>query len=709
MSHTVEATPQHGSTIPGMWNEENPFFTPSNLPFGAPPFDRIRDGHYMPAFDAGMAAQRAEIDAITVSSEAPTFDNTVVALERSGTLLTRVAAPFFAVAGAHTNERIQQIQQEIAPKLSVHSDSIYLDAALFARVHDVYEQRDQLGLTAEAQRLLQETHDHFTRAGALLTEPQKQQMRALNAETATLQTGFVNKVLTASKNAALHVTAMEQLQGLSEAEVLAAQASAVTRDLEGYLLPILNTTQQPLLASLANADTRKQLWRQSLTRTELSDSNDTRADIARIAQLRAQRAALLGFPSYAAWKLENQMARTPQAAIAFLDRLVPAAHTSVAAEAAAIAAHAGTAANLQPQDWNFYAEQVRKAQFDLNEDEVMPYFDLTRVFEQGVLFAASELYGIRFQSRTDLPIYHPDVNVYEVFDADGSHLALLYTDFYKRDSKRGGAWMNSLVGQSRLLAEQPIICNVCNYTKAAAGESCLLTSDEVATLFHEFGHALHGIFSDVLYPSLAGTAVPRDFVEFPSQFNEHWGTYPTIFANYARHHATGEPMPAELEAKLRKTKNFNGGHALAEVLAAAELDLQWHTLPAQTPLQDTSEFEQAALERKNVAFPAIPPRYRSSYFSHIFGGGYAAGYYAYLWAEMLDTDAYAWFEENGGLTRANGDRLRRMVLSRGNTADPAELYRAWRGRDPQIQPMLHGRGLAGLVAAEPHLADSMAG
>ncbi len=701
-SHPAPVVPQP------QWNDRNPFFFPSKLPFGAPPFNKIQEDHYPPAFEAGMAAQREEVDTIAAATEPPTFDNTIVALERSGTLLTRVASPFFAIAGAHTNDRIQQIQQELSPKLSAHSDGIYLDAKLFARVHAVHQQHESLNLDAESHRLLQETHDHFVRAGALLSEAEKDQMRALNTESATLQTAFVNKVLTASKNAALHVETAQELAGLADAEITAARSAAEGRNLPGYLLPILNTTQQPLLANLAHPETRKRLWQQSITRSEQADTNDTRADIARLAQLRAQRAALLGKQSYAAWKLENQMARTPEAAIAFLDRLVPAAHTSLAAEAAAIAQQANTSAAIAPQDWNFYAEQVRKAQFDLNEDDVKPYFELTRVFEQGVLFAASELYGVRFERRTDLPAYHPDVTVYQVFDTDGSHLALLYTDFYKRDSKRGGAWMTSLISQSRLFAEQPIICNVCNYAKPAPDEPCLLTSDEVATLFHEFGHALHGIFSDVQYPSLAGTAVARDFVEFPSQFNEHWGTYPTIFANYARHHATGEPMPAELEAKLRKTRNFNGGHALAEVLAAAQLDLRWHTLPADAPLQDAADFESAALTAKNVAFEAVPPRYRSSYFSHSFGGGYAAGYYAYLWAEMLDTDAYAWFEENGGLTRVNGDRLRRMVLSRGNTADPAVLYRAWRGRDPQIGPMLQGRGLASLVAAESHVADSTA-
>ncbi len=693
------------------WSSKNPFFSPSELPFGAPRFDAIHDEHYVPAFEAGMAEQRREIDAITGSGDPPSFANTLEALERSGALLTRVASAFFCVAGAHTTERLQAIQQEMAPKLSAHGDAIYLDPRLFERVHAVYEGRHRNGLSGEELRLLEETHEHFVKAGALLGEADKEHMKALNAEQATLQAGFVNKVLSASREGALHLTTREDLDGLNEQEVASAADAAKARGLEGYLLPLQNTTQQPLLASLHSRKTRHALWDRSLTRTEQGDANDTRADIVRLAQLRAERARMLGNTDYASWKLQDQMARTPAKAIAFLDRLVPAAHASVGAEAREIEAlmrQQGKAGPLQPYDWNYYAEQVRKAKYDLDEDEVKPYFELRSVFERGVLFAASEMYGIRFEIRTDLPVWHPDVKTYEVFDGDGSHLALLYTDFYKRDSKRGGAWMNSLMEQSRLLGTQPIICNVCNYTRPAEGEPCLLTSDEVDTLFHEFGHALHGLFSDVTYPSLAGTAVARDFVEFPSQFNEHWASYPTVFANYARHYATAEPMPGEVEAKLRRTKNFNGGHALAEVLAAAQMDLEWHTVSAGVTLQDAAEFEAEALVRKNVAFAAVPPRYRSTYFAHIFGGGYSAGYYAYLWAEMLDSDAYAWFEENGGLTRENGDRLRRMVLSRGNTSDPAELYRAWRGRDPEIGPMLAGRGIDQIVFHQSHAADSVA-
>lgn len=676
--------------------EANPFYAASALPFGAPPFDLIDDGDYMPAFEAGMAQQRMEVNAIVHNADAPTLENTVVALELTGALLNRVANAFFAVAGAHTNAALQQIQQDVAPKLSAHGDAINLDEQLYTRVRAVYEQRESLALDAEERRLLQITYDGFVRAGALLAEADKDSMRALNTEQSTLQAAFVNRVLAAMKEGGLHVSTEDELDGLSEAEMGAAAAAAASRGLEGFYLSLQNTTQQPMLVSLRNRETRQALWERSLHRSEGGDDRDTQAMIARLAQIRALRASLLGFASYAAWKLEDQMAGTPAAAVKFLDALVPAALAGATAEAAAmqgvVDAQKG-GFTLAPYDWAFYAEQVRKQQYDLNEDELKPYFELNRVFEGGVLFAATQLYGITFARRSDLPTWHEDVMVYEVLNEDGSHLALLYCDFYRRDSKRGGAWMNSLVTQSQLLCVQPIVCNVCNYTKPAAGAPALIDSDEVQTLFHEFGHALHGMFANAVFPSLSGTSVARDFVEFPSQFNEHWASYPSVFANYAKHWATGEAMPAELHAKLRATKNFNGGHALTEVLAAAELDLQWHTLAADAALQQPAEFEAAALQRQGVQVALVPPRYRSTYFAHIFGGGYAAGYYAYLWAEMLDSDAYAWFEANGGLTRANGDRMREMVLSRGNTADSAQLYREWAGRDPLIGPMLQGRGI----------------
>ncbi len=675
------------------FDSTNPFYAASTLPYSAPPFDLMRDEHYMPAFEAGIAEGRTEVDAIIANPEPPTFENTLVALEKTGALLSRVATAFYAIAGAHTNPTIQQLQQDVAPKLSAHSDSINLDEALFARVKAVYEQRTVLNLNPESLRLLEITYDGFVKAGALLSEPNKNTLRALNTEQSTLQAMFNNRVLSAMKEGGLLVATREELDGLTDAEITAAAEAAKSRSLAGFYLSLQNTTQQPMLASLTNRDTRKALWEASLHRAEKGNDSDTRGMIARLAQLRAQRARLLGYESYAAWKLSDQMARTPQAAVKFLDNLVPAALAGAKAEAAEMQKLIGDSFTLEPWDWAFYAEQVRKAKYDINEDEVKQYFELTRVFQDGVLYAATQLYGITFAKRTDLPVYHPDVVTYEVFNEDGSHLALLYCDFYRRDSKRGGAWMSSLLTQSKLLGDEPIITNVCNYTKPVGSEPSLIDSDEAQTLFHEFGHALHGLFSQATYPSLSGTAVPRDFVEFPSQFNEHWASYPSIFAKYAKHWKTGEVMPEALQAKLKATKNFNGGHALTEVLAAAELDQQWHTLASHDDIQEPISFEAAALERAGVAVPLVPPRYRSTYFSHIFGGGYAAGYYAYLWAEMLDSDAYHWFQQNGGLTRANGDRLRQMILSRGNTADPAELYRAWAGRDPVIGPMLQQRGI----------------
>ena len=691
--------------IATVFGPENAFFSPSALPFSAPPFDRIRDEHYLPAFEEGMREQLREMEAIARDPRPATFANTLVPLEQSGELLGRVALAFFALASAHTNPVLQQIQQEVAPKLAANSDALYLNASLFARVQQLYRERADLDLDRESLRLLEVTFDRFVKAGALLGEAAKEELKQINMQISTLQADFLARVMSGMREGALLLHDERALAGLPDYEIAAAREAAASRGLSGFALTLQNTTQQPALAQLSDRTTRAALWQQSLQRNEQGNAADTRELVAQLALLRARKAALLGFPSFAAWKLGDQMARTPERAVSFLDALVPAAKASVAAEAEAmqqVIGSAGESFALEPYDWAFYAEQVRKAQFEINEDVLKPYFELNRVFEDGVLFAATELYGITFQPRSDLPVWHPDVRTYEVFDADGSHLALLYTDFFKRDSKRGGAWMTSLVEQSRLLGTAPVICNVCNYAKPIAGEPALLSWDEVQTLFHEFGHALHGLFSTAMYPSLSGTSVARDFVEFPSQFNEHWAAYPRVFANYARHFRTGDAMPEHLAHRMGEAKNFNGGQALAEVLAAAELDLQWHSLSGEASTPEPASFELAALKSKGMALAVVPPRYRSTYFAHIFGGGYSAGYYAYLWAEMLDADAYAWFEEHGGLTRANGDRLRQMVLSRGNTDDPAELYRAWRGRDAEIGPMLRERGIAGAIAlAQP--------
>ena len=658
----------------------NPFYYPSSLPFQAPPFDRITNDDYEPAFLAGMAEQTAEVRAIADNPEPPTFENTLVALETTGELLSRVHAAFSAITGAFTNPTVERIQQELAPKFSAHDDAILLDENLFRRVETVYEKRESLQLDPESDRLLDIYYKRFVRAGAKLSEADKTALTALNAEESTLSNSF-NRKLLAANNAGAFVTSNKlALKGLTEEQLASAAALAQARGVEGYVVPLQNTTQQPALTQLQVRATRQALFEHSLTRTEKRDENDTRDIIARLAQLRAERAKLLGFDTYAAWKLDNQMAKTPDAAIKFMDELAAKAVADAAREQSDIQAlidAQGGGFNVKPWDWDFYAEQVRKAKYDLDEAELQPYFELNSALRNGVFYAATQLFGITFQERHDLPVYAPDVSVFEIFNADGSHLALFYTDFWKRDNKRGGAWMSSFVGQSTLMGREPVIVNVCNYAKPADGLPALISFSDVTTLFHEFGHALHGMFSEAKYPSLAGTSVPRDFVEFPSQFNEHWATEPTVFANYARHWQTGAAMPAELAAKLNNAATFNEGYDLAELVAAAQLDMQWHTQPAGTPLQDLGGFEAAALKKKGIALEAIPPRYSSSYFAHIWGGGYSAGYYAYLWSEMLNEKGFKWFEDHGGMTRENGERFRKMILSRGNTEDLQTMFDRW--------------------------------
>lgn len=659
---------------------ENPFYKPSPFPYQAPPFDRIADADYEPAFLAGMAEQMAEVQAILVNPQAPTFENTIVALEKSGELLSRTGAAFSAIAGAFTNPLVEQLQQDLAPKFSAHDDAIFLDATLFQRIDAIHDQRASLALDPESDRLLDIYYKRFIHAGAKLNSADKATLTALNAEESTLSNAFNRRLLAANKAGAFLTANKADLDGFSEDQLAAAAASAMAREVEGYAVPLQNTTQQPALGQLTCRATRETIFELSITRTEKSDENDTRAIICRLAQLRAEKAKLLGFETYAAWKLENQMAKTPQSAMKFLDELVPKAVEQAAAEQQDIQAlidAQGGGFQVKPWDWEFYAEQVRKARFDIDDAEVRPYFELNRCLRDGVFYAATKLFGITFQQRHDLPVYAPDVQVYEIFNADGTHLALFYTDFFKRDNKRGGAWMSSFVRQSKLLAKEPVIVNVCNYTRPADGKPALISFSDVTTLFHEFGHALHGMFSEAMYPSLAGTSVPRDFVEFPSQFNERWAVEPTVFANYAKHFQTGEPMPAELAAKLKAAAKFNEGYSKAEVLAAAQLDMQWHTLVSGAELQEPDAFEQAALAKTGIAREAIPPRYRSTYFAHIWGGGYSAGYYAYLWSQMLDDEAFDWFERNGGLTRDNGERFRRMILSRGNTEDLQQMFDRW--------------------------------
>ncbi|MGH7626881.1 MAG: M3 family metallopeptidase, partial [Gemmatimonadaceae bacterium] len=552
-------------------------------------------------------------------------------------------------------------------------------------------------LDPESKRLVAWYYDRFVHRGAKLSEADKAKLRDLNKEASTLETAFSNKLLGATRVGALVLDNRSELAGMSDAEIAAAAQAAADRKLAGkWVITLQNTTQQPALLPLDNRDVRHRLFEASWNRAEHGDSNDTRATIARLAQVRAEKAKLLGFPDYASWVLEDQMARTPDAVFTFVRGLVPPATAKAREESDEIQAMIrkdGQSFTLEPWDWEHYAEQVRKARFDLNDDATKPYFELNNVLENGVFYAANQLYGITFKERKDIPVYQPDVRVFEVFDANGSPLALFYCDYFKRDNKNGGAWMDNLVTQSKLLGTKPVIYNVANFTKPAPGQPALLTFDDVTTMFHEFGHALHGMFASQEYPSLSGTSVARDFVEFPSQFNEHWAMDPKIFAQYARHYHTGAPMPQELVEKIRRAATFNQGYGLTELLAAALLDMSWHTLSPGAPLQNVDSLEKASLAANHVDLPAVPPRYRSSYFLHIWANGYASGYYAYLWTEMLDDDAFEWFQEHGGLTRANGDRFRAMILSRGNTEDLATMYRAFRGRDPSLAPMLKDRGL----------------
>lgn len=675
----------------------NPFYQPSKLPFHAPAFDKIKDSDFKPVIEEGMKQQQAEIGKIADNTEAPTFENTLVAIEKSGQLLNRVNGVFNLLTGANTNPVLQKVQEEEAPKLAANQDTIFLNSKLFKRVQTIYRQRNGLKLDPESKFLLEFYEQEFELAGANLSDSVKNILKKYNQEEATLSTRFNNKILAANKAGALLINDKTGLAGLSDGELKAAAADAKAAGHDGkWLIPLKNTTQQPYLQSLTNRNTRQKLFEASYTRAEKSDSNDTRATISRIAEIRAAKATLLGFKNYTDWKLRDQMAENPAAVERFLNRLVPAATAKAKVEAADIQTvidqqHGGF--TLQPWDWNFYAEQVRKAKYDLDQNEIKPYFELNKVLIDGVFYAANQLYGLTFKERKDLPVYQADVRVFDVFDKDGGQLGLFYCDYYKRDNKNGGAWMDEMVGQSKLLGTKPVIYNVCNFTKPAPGQPALISFEDAVTMFHEFGHGLHGLFADQQYLTLASPNTARDFVEFPSQFNEHWALDPKVFAHYAVHYKTGSPMPQQLVDKIKKASTFNQGYALTEALAAAALDLQWHTLPAGTGKQDVDKFEAAALQKTGLNLAQVPPRYRSSYFLHIWSNGYAAGYYAYAWTEMLDDDAFSWFKEHGGLTRENGQRFRDMILSRGHTENYGDMFRAFTGHDPDIHPLLINRGL----------------
>jgi peptidyl-dipeptidase Dcp len=669
---------------------------PSPLFLQAPQFNRISDADFQPALEAGMHEELAQMQRIAADAAPPTFENTLVAMERAGQTLKRVSRIFSALTQANTNPTLQAAQKAESPRLAAHHDAIYLDAKLFARVQAVWVKRDQL-TAPEARQLTSVVYDEFVRSGAKLSPADQAKLRQINLQLSSLSTAFSQKLLAATKAGGLVETDKAALAGLSEAQLAAAAQDARGRGLpDQWLLPLQNTTQQPALQALERRDTRKALFDHGWTRAEQGDANDTRATLAELAQLRAQKARLLGYPDYASYVLENQMAKTPETVGKFLDQLVGPTRTKAASEAADIQAmirKEGETFQLEPWDWERYSEQVRRARYDLDEGQIKPYFRLETVLTDGVFYAANQLYGVTFVRRTDLPTYQPDVMVYEVHDKDGSVLGLMYFDYFKRDNKQGGAWMSEFVGQSKLLGTKPVVYNVANFTKPALDQPALLSFDDVTTMFHEFGHALHGLFSSEIYPTLSGTSVARDFVEFPSQFNEHWALDPKVLAHYARDYRTGAPMPQALVDKIRRARTFNQGYRFGELLAAAELDMQWHTLPADAPRQDVDAFETAALKRTGTDFPDVPPRYRSSYFSHIWAGGYAAGYYAYTWTEMLDDDAFAWFEAHGGLTRANGQRFRDLILSRGHTEDYGPMFRAFYGRDPEIGPLLEHRGL----------------
>ncbi|HCB1499103.1 peptidyl-dipeptidase Dcp [Klebsiella oxytoca] len=678
--------------------DNNPFLSVSLLPYQAPRFDLISESHYRPAFDEGVRRQREEISAIVNNPAPADFTNTLVALEQSGQLLARVTSVFFAMAGADTNPIIQELDEQFSAELAELGNNIWLNEALFERVKQVWQQRDSLSLDAESMRLLEVTWQRFTLAGATLAEEQKAVLRALNTEAATLQSQFLQRLLGAVKSGGLVVDYAHQLEGLSEDEISAAADAAQEKGLnERWLLALLNTTQQPALLSLQDRQTRENLFAAGWTRNQKGDANDTRKLVLRLAEIRARKAQLLGTADYASWSMADQMARTPAQAFAFMRRIAPAARARAEQELVDIQQvvdNEGGDFQAAAWDWLYYGEQVRRAKFAIDEAQLKPYFALDRVLRDGVFWAASQLFGIRFVERFDIPVYHPDVQVWEIFDANGKGIALFYGDFFARDSKSGGAWMGVFVEQSILRAQHPVIYNVCNYQKPKAGHSALLSWDEVITLFHEFGHTLHGLFASQRYASLSGTNTPRDFVEFPSQIFEHWASEPQVFAHYARHHQTGEAMPEALRDSMFRAVKFNKGYDMSELLAAALLDMHWHSVSTETLPQDVDTFEATALQAENMDLSAVPPRYRSSYFSHIFGGGYAAGYYAYLWTQMLADDGYQWFVEQGGLTRENGQRFREAILSRGNSTDLAELYRQWRGHDPKIEPMLENRGLS---------------
>ncbi|WP_300669145.1 M3 family metallopeptidase [Soonwooa sp.] len=688
---TQESTPKAASHVDDSM-KGNPFMTKSKLQYEAPEFDKIKDSDFKPAFDYGLKQQEQEVNMIANNRAVPTFENTIVALEKSGEVLKRAQIVFYNLSSANTNPTIQALDEEYAPIFAAHSDKIYLNEFLYNKVKSIKED----GLDPESKKLLQYYKQNFEIAGANLSAAKKEELKQVNQDLASLSTQFSNKLLEARKQGGVLISDVKELDGLSADEIAAAAADAKAAGQAGkYLLALQNTTQQPILQNLKNRATREKLFKASWGRAEKGDANDTRETIEKLAKLRLQKAQILGKKNFAEWKLQDQMAKTPEAAKKLMDQLAKPAVEKARGEANDIQALIDKQKGgfkVEPWDWNFYAEQVRKEKYDLDENQIKPYFEVSTVLEKGVFYAAEKFYGITFKKRTDLPVYHPDVVAYEVFDHDGKSLAIYYLDFYTRDSKSGGAWMSNFVEQSYMMGTKPVIVNCFNYQKPAPGKPSLISYDDVTTMFHEFGHSIHGMFASQKYPSLSGTNVPRDFVEFPSQINEHWALDPAILKNYAIHYETKQPIPQALVDKIKKAATFNQGYMTTELVSAAILDMDWHTVSSDSDLKPVLDFEKASLLQHGFTLSTVPPRYHTPYFAHIWGGGYSAGYYAYIWSETLDADAWEWIRDNGGLTRENGDRFRKYILSVGNSVDLNQAFRDFTGRNPDIKPLLRMRG-----------------
>lgn len=709
LAQTSKAQPTVNATA-------NPFTADSTLPLRYPAFDKIKDTDFGPAFDIGMAEQLKEVEAIANNSAKPTFENTIVALEKSGRTLSRAAAVFFNLTSADTNPAREKLQADYAPKFSAHSDAINLNPKLYARIKALYDDRANLGLDAEGVRLVERYHTNFVRSGAKLSEADKATLKAMNAELAQLGTKFSQNVLAEVNASAITVDNRDELAGLSDEQIAAAAEAAKARKLEGkYVIALLNTTQQPALANLENRALRERIYKASIARGARGNEFDNTAIVSRVTKLRAERAKLLGYPTHAHYVLEDETAQTPDAVNAMLAKLAPAAVANARREAADLQAmidkeqkaKGQPTFKLEPWDWQYYAEKVRQEKYNFDESQLKPYFEMKNVLENGVFYAANQFYGLSFKQRTDLPTYHPDVLVYDVFDKDGKQLAIFLGDFYARSSKRGGAWMNSYVDQSKLMGFLPVVANHQNVPKPSEGKPTLMTWDEVTTMFHEFGHAIHGMLSNVQYPTFSGTSVPRDFVEYPSQVNEMWADWPSILANYAKHYQTGAPMPKELLDKVLASSKFNQGYATTEYLASTMLDQDLHQLTGDKlpEPKDVLAFEAASLKKNGLDFAPVPPRYRTTYFSHIMGG-YSAGYYAYIWSEVLDANTVQWIKQNGGLTRKNGDHLRATLMSQGGSQDAMKLFRDFAGHEPKIEPLLERRGLTAPSADDSKAPDA---